>query len=162
MSTTKEHIKQSIDYIDSETQSDEKPRRNSPGTLDQRYIDAYCENPKEGKTAALLKAGYVGDYAPQEAYRLHKRLSDKIKQRYDEMISELDTLAYSNLLSILNKSPDEVGYSNALQAIRAGMDYAGRKPGETLTIKKQESKEDLDLLLERNSQELEQLTGKAH
>lgn len=163
MSITKEHIESDLSYssrvID---ESDKKPTRNSPGHYDERYIELYCNDPKAGKTAALIGAGYVGEYASQEAARIHKRLADKIKQRLTEMINELDALSYNNLKTILEKPPEEVGYSNALAAIRQGMDYAGRKPGDVLTIKKAESMSDLDRMLEENQREIEQLTGTQH
>lgn len=158
MSTTKEQMQENC-YIEQEVDKQpKKPARVNQGHYDERYIELYCENPKAGKKAALIGAGYVGEYAAQEAARIHKRLNERIKQRLDDMFNELDALSFHNLKTILEKTPEEIGYSNALAAIKCGAEYAGRKPGETVTIK-HESMEDIDKALEQTQREIEQLTG---
>ncbi len=134
--------------------------RRDHKAYDNDFINAYCQNPMEGKTAALIKAGFVGDNIPQEAYRMFKRLSGKIKERTTELIESLDSLAAGQLQSILSKSAEEVGYSNMNQAIKQGLDYAGRKPGDTITIKKEESIDDMETELEALRLKRMQKTGR--
>ena len=136
-----------------------QPRREHKG-FDDAFINAYCERPMDGKTAALIKAGFVGDNIPQEAYRMYKRLAEQIKTRTSELIESLDTLAASQLQSILKESVDKVGYSNMNTAIKQGMDYAGRKPGDTLTIKKEQSIDDIDEEIARLQAENNETEGK--
>lgn len=127
---------------------------------DQRYIDAYCENPKEGKKAALLKAGYAGDYAAQEAYRIHKRVQHLIDLRVNETKHNLATLALKQLTDILGKDVSEVGSASMLTAIKQGLDYSGHKPSDKLEVtEKTLSFEEMEAeLKELERQEAEQRT----
>ena len=109
------------------------PRKDN--SLDDAYVAAYCNAPISGKTAALLTAGYAGKNAPQEAYRMHKRLQQRIYDRTSERIANLDNLAASQLETILATDIDTVGYANMARAIQQGMDYAGRKQADTHIIK---------------------------
>ena len=102
---------------------------------DEAYIEAFCEDPQVGKSAALEKAGYEGDYVAQEAYRIHKRLQQRIDDRLDEMIIEGANLGYSVLKNLSTSAQSESVQAKCAIAL---MDYAGRKPGDTLTIKKDE------------------------
>ncbi len=49
-------------------------KRIARNSLDDLYIQFYCENPENGKTIALARAGYSGKNARQKAWRMHKRL----------------------------------------------------------------------------------------
>jgi hypothetical protein len=111
---------------------------------DDDYVRHYIQNPKDGKKVALLKAGYIGEYAAQEAYRIHKRVRDKIRQAITENISDLDAMAYDQLKGILGSDLQEIGVNNMLSAIAKGLDYSGHKPGDVLTLKREESINDLD------------------
>ena len=102
---------------------------------DDAYIEAFCEYPQSGKQSALIKAGYEGGYAAQEAYRIHKRLQNRIDDRLDEMINEGANLGYSVLKSLATGAQSESVQAKCAIAL---MDYAGRKIGDTLTIKKDE------------------------
>ena len=114
-----------------------KPKGNDRkhNALDESYVTAYCDNPIAGKTTALLKSGYAGNNAKQEAYRMHKRLQQRIYDRTSERIANLDNLAVSQLESILATPIETVGYANMARAIQQGMDYAGRKQSDTLIVK---------------------------
>ena len=98
---------------------------------DDAYIESFCEAPKAGKSAALEKAGYVGDYVAQEAYRIHKRLQQRIDQRLDDMINEGSVLGYSVLKKLATSAQSESVQAKCAEAL---MNYAGRKPGERVTI----------------------------
>ena len=74
---------------------------------DTAYIEAFCEDPQSGKQAALIKAGYTGSYAAQEAYRIHKRLQQRIDGRLDEMINEGSVLGYSVLKKLATSAQSE-------------------------------------------------------
>lgn len=102
---------------------------------DDAYVEAYCEDPQSGKQAALIKAGYEGNYAAQEAYRIHKRLQKRIDERLDEIINEGSVLGYSVLKKLATSAQSEAVMAKCAEAL---MNYAGRKPGDTLTIKKDE------------------------
>ena len=98
---------------------------------DEVYIDAFCEDPKAGKSAALIEAGYKGTYLAQEAYRIHRRLQNRIDQRLDEMINEGASLGYSVLKQLATSAQSETVQARCAEAL---MNYAGRKPGERVTI----------------------------
>jgi len=138
---------------------DKAPRREQ-NSLDDGFVNAYCERPMDGKTAALITAGFVGDNIPQEAYRMFKRLLPQIKKRTDDLINTLDALAASQLEGILKSKVDEVGYSNMNTAIKQGMDYAGRKPGDTLTIVKTQTIDDLNGEISNLHKETAEAEGK--
>ncbi|NOR43512.1 MAG: hypothetical protein GQ572_09265 [Gammaproteobacteria bacterium] len=108
---------------------------------DEAYIEAFCENPKDGKSAALEKAGYVGEYIAQEAYRIHSRLQKRIDERLDEMINEGANLGYSVLKGLATGAQSESVQAKCAIAL---MDYSGRKPGEKLTIQKEQTIEEID------------------
>lgn len=98
---------------------------------DLAYIEAFCEDPKAGKQAALREAGYEGDYPAQEAHRIHKRLQKRIDERLDMMINEGANLGYSVLKSLATDAQSESVQAKCAIAL---MDYSGRKPGDRLTI----------------------------
>ena len=102
---------------------------------DLAYLEAFCEDPQSGKQAALIKAGYEGNYAAQEAYRIHKRLQQRIDERLDEMINEGSVLGYSVLKKLATNAQSESVQAKCAECL---MNYAGRKPGEKLTIKQDE------------------------
>ena len=102
---------------------------------DEAYIEAFCEDPQSGKQAALLKAGYEGQYPAQEAYRINKRLQKRIDERLDEIINEGCVLGYSVLKKLATSAQSEAVMAKCAEAL---MNYAGRKPRDTLTIKKDE------------------------
>ena len=127
-----------------------KPKR----FYDDDYIKAYCDDPKAGKSAALVKAGYVGDYLAQEAYRIHNRLREKIRTTMDKLILDGGDIGYSVLVELCKNSDSD---SVRVTAAKNLMDYAGRKPGDTLTVKHEESIEDIDSKIA----ELQQSIGKS-
>ena len=134
-----------------------KGSRIEYGSLDDGYIAAFCENPGAGKKAAILKAGYVGDFAAQEAYRLHNKLRERIEARLDEMVQEGAMLGYSTMLQICKEAKSD---ATRLKAAEDLMNYGGRKPGDTLTIKKERSDEELDEEIARLQREVQEQEGK--
>ena len=155
-------MKQKANKTPIEENQGNKPEstRRINNSFDDAYINAYCNNPMAGKKAALIEAGFVGEHIAQEAYRMHGRLKDQIKARTDQLIDSLDTLAATQLLNILSKPVDEVGYANMNKSIQQGLDYAGRKPGDTLTIKKEATLDDIDNHIEQLQRELDTTEGK--
>lgn len=130
------------------------------GGYDEDYIAYYVDNPKAGRCEALRLAGYQGEYITQEASRIHKRCQDKIKQIFTDRIANLDGSAYQQLSKILGMDVTDVGFSNMLTAIRAGMDYAGRKPGDVLTVKTVKTVDDLDTAISDNLKQIAIEEGK--
>ena len=119
------------------------------------YIEAYTESPKAGKSAALEKAGYTGDYLAQESYRIHKRLQKRIDERLDEMINEGGNLAYSVLKGLATGAQSESVQAKCAIAL---MDYSGRKPGEKLTIKQEQTLDEIDAeIIELQKKEMEEM-----
>ena len=122
---------------------------------DEAYVEAYCEDPQSGKQAALIKAGYEGNYAAQEAYRIHKRLQARIDERLDEMINEGANLGYSVLKNLASNAQSESVQAKCAIAL---MDYSGRKPGEKITIKKDKNIDQIDAeIIELQKTEMEAL-----
>ena len=112
-------------------------------TRDEVYIEAYCENPKAGKSAALEKAGYTGDYLAQESYRVHRRLKVRIEERLTEQLQEGASLGHSVLMDLVkNASSESVKFSSA----KALLEFGGRKPTDKLAIQdsRPQSIEDMD------------------
>ena len=145
--------------IDNKQQLSPQARARKNNGLDDAYVTAYCDNPIAGKTAALIKAGFAGNNIPQEAYRMHKRLRERIEQKISELIQDLGGASYQQLQTIINTDIKTVGYSNMLQAIRAGMDYAGRRPGDKLTIVKEQSIDDIDNEINRLQKQIAEEEG---
>jgi len=111
-------------------------------TRDEAYIEAFCEAPQSGKQAALLKASYKGHYPAQEAYRIHKRLQKRLDKRLDEIINEGSVLGYCVLKKLATTAQSETVQARCAEAL---MNYAGRKPGERVTIKNEpETLEDIN------------------
>ena len=122
---------------------------------DEAYIEAFCEDPQSGKQAALLKAGYEGNYPAQEAYRIHKRLQSRIDARLDEMINEGANLGYSVLRNLATNAQSESVQAKCAMAL---MDYSGRKPGDKLTIAKEQSIDEINAeIVELQKAEMESL-----
>jgi len=138
LQTEKQNAPEEVDLAN---ESAKKGSRIEYGSLDDGYIAAFCENPGAGKKAAILKAGYVGDFAAQEAYRLHNKLM----------------LGYSTMLQICKEAKSD---ATRLKAAEDLMNYGGRKPGDTLTIKKERSDEELDEEIARLQREVQEQEGK--
>jgi hypothetical protein len=128
-------------------------------SLDSAYVENFTDSPLEGKTAALLKAGYAGDNPHQEAWRMHRKLQDKIDTRTNEKKRNLASLAVHQLEKMLKEDADKVGYSNMNAAIKQGLDYSGHKPTDKVEIVEKEQSYE-ELLEER--EELDRLRPKAH
>jgi len=122
----------------------QKPKQIKPGSWDDAYIEAYVNNPKGGKCGALREAGYEGEYLTQEACRIHKRLADRIHQAFSEKLKDLEGMAIDNIKSLLKTPIKDIGATTMLAASKTALDYAGRKPGDTLTIKQEQTIDDLD------------------
>ena len=118
---------------------------------DQRYIEAYCNNPKAGKKQAIIDAGYVGKYASQEAFKIHKRVAEQIENRIKSFKQDIALLSYYQLKSMLKQDADKVGYSNMNAALKNGLDYTGHKPTDKLeVIEREQSLEELELEIAEN------------
>jgi hypothetical protein len=113
---------------------------------DDRYVESYLDDPKAGKKSALLKAGYVGEYATQEACRIHNRLRERIKLEMDTMVQDGGDIGFNVLMELAKDT--ETSASVRAMAAKNLLDYAGRKPSDTITIKKELSIEEIDAELE--------------
>ena len=137
-------------------------RARKDNGLDDAYVAAYCDNPKAGKTAALIEAGYAGNNIPQEAYRMHKRLATRIRDRTTELINGLDTLAANQLEAILQTDIKEVGYANMNRSIQQALEFAGRKDNTVIikqeTMSSDERQEAIQVLQDRLKLEQKDIT----
>ena len=131
-------------------------------SLDDKYVEAYCNDPVGGKTKALITAGYVGSNINQEAYRMHKRLATRIRDRTTELINGLDTLAANQLEAILQTDIKEVGYANMNRSIQQALEFAGRKDNTVIikqeTMSSDERQEAIQVLQDRLKLEQKDIT----
>jgi hypothetical protein len=125
-----------------------------PFSYDDLYVESYVANAKAGKAAALRAAGYTGEYATQEATRIHKRNALRIHEAFTQRIKELEGKAISNIEDILDMNIKDVGASNMIAAAFKALDYAGRKPTDTLAIKVDKPINEIDSEIERLQAEI--------
>jgi len=137
-----------------------KKQIRSKNSLDDGYVDCYTNNPKAGRTAAIIEAGYDGDYPRQEAARYHKRLAIRIHEAFTDKIKRLEGAAIANIQSMLEMPIKEIGASNMLATAKAAMDYAGRKAADTLIVKEVKTIDDIDANIERLQNEIAKTEGK--
>ena len=102
--------------------------RRDECSLDDAYIFNYTQNPKAGKADALRKAGFEGEHARQEAYRMHNRLRLKIQAVTAENMRDLGNLSYNQLEAILKSNPEQTGTANMLHAIKLGKEFSQTAP----------------------------------
>jgi len=102
--------------------------RRDECSLDDAYIFNYTQNPKAGKANALRKAGFQGEHARQEAYRMHNRLRLKIQAVTAENMRDLGTLSHDQLAGILKGTAAEHGTANMLHAIKLGKEFSQTAP----------------------------------
>lgn len=132
-----------------------KPYSN--GAYDEKYIEAFCNNPGLGKASALREAGYVGDYLRQEAWRIHNRLREKIEKRLDEAILDGAHLGHSVLVHLCQNSESDTVRAKAAKDL---IDYSGRKAGETITVKSEKTDEELDAEIALLQKEIAEQSGR--
>ena len=147
----------------SENQSEHyQANRREVYGLDDKYVEAYCNDPVGGKTKALITAGYAGSNINQEAYRMHKRLATRIRDRTTELINGLDTLAANQLEAILQTDIKEVGYANMNRSIQQALEFAGRKDNTVIikqeTMSSDERQEAIQVLQDRLKLEQKDIT----
>jgi hypothetical protein len=118
---------------------------------DDRYIEAYTDNPLAGKSAALSKAGYIGDYLAQEAHRIHKRLAPKIREIIEARAVEGISVGHSVMMELAKESDSD----NVRGAMAKGLiEYGERIQLATRSNEDSMSMEQIDAelaLLERPS-----------
>jgi len=125
-------LTQSVNTIDSVS-------RLSPGEIDERYIQAYLDNPGSGKLWALNTAGHPNP-TPQRAWQVHDRLSDQIDKRLDKLILSDAALGRSVLVDLAkNSDSDSVKASSASRL----MEYAGKQKPDRLIVESR-STDDID------------------
>lgn len=120
---------------------------------DDAYCEAFCNDPKAGKSAALIVAGYQGNYLAQEAYRIHKRLKDRIEERLTEQLQEGASLGHSVLMDLVkNASSESVKFSSA----KALLEFGGHKATDKLAIQndRPQSIEEIDAAILKLQTEL--------
>jgi hypothetical protein len=130
----------------------DKMKRVSHGGYDDNYIKAFTEHPELGKKQALIAAGYVGDYAKQEAYRIHNRLREEIEKVLDDKILEGAHIGHQTLVELCKSSESEAVKAKVAKDL---IDYAGRKAGERITITNEKTDEELDQVSEQEGRHLD-------
>ena len=106
-----------------------RAERNS---YDEAFIDAYLKNPKAGKTAAMVEAGYTGENPSQMAYRTFNRLRIKINEEFEKRKSDFAMLGHRVIVDVAQDT--DASNKDKLAAGKLLMDYGGHKPGETIDI----------------------------
>lgn len=134
--------------------------RRAECSLDDAYIFNYTNNPKGGKTQALIEAGFEGTYPSQEAYRMHNRLRPKIQKVMQEITQDLATLSNQQLTGILRSTPQETGYSAMLAAIKIGFEYSGLQPNQQTETPVRPNQDAIQRRIETLQKQIEQVTGK--
>jgi hypothetical protein len=134
-----------------------KEQRVSHGGYDDNYIKAFTEHPELGKKQALIAAGYVGDYAKQEAYRIHNRLREKIEAVLDEKILDGAHLGHQTLVKLCKESDSEAVKAKVAKDL---IDYAGRKAGDKLIVEDHRSNDELDQEIAAAQQRIAEKEGR--
>lgn len=129
---------------------------NKQGYLDEKYIAAFIEHPELGKTQAILAAGYTGGYAKQEAYRLHKKLLDRIEKELDDKILDGAHVGHSTLVHLCKEAESETVKAKVAKDL---IDFAGRKAGERVTVTHELSDEERDEEIIRLTKEIAEQEG---
>ena len=136
-----------------------KSQRLRPGALDQHYIDACLEYPFESQQKnlqrAMDEAGVEGTATRQRAYEIHERLRDKIDKQLVKWAKDAKAKGLRKLVELCEHAQSESVQLSAAITITKDL-------FPDIAITKDEAYEDLDQMLERNAEELEALTGKAH
>ena len=135
--------------------------RRDECSLDDAYIFNYTQNPKAGKADALRKAGFEGDHARQEAYRMHNRLRLKIQAVTAENMRDLGNLSFNQLECILKSNPAEVGTANMLHAIKLGSELSQKAPQPIVEMPNQAVPEARRRRIAALNKQIAEKTGKA-
>lgn len=113
--------------------------RLRPEEIDERYIQAYLDQPGKGKIDALKLAGHPHP-TRQRAWQLHERLLDQIDKRLDRLILQDAALGRSVLIDLAKNSvSDSVKASSASKL----MEYAGKQKADRVIVENR-SFEDID------------------
>jgi len=133
--------------------------RLKPGILDEHYIEAYENNPIDKKInllrVAIKSAGIDMQATRQRAYELHNRLSEVLEKRLLTRAKNARALGLSTLEELCQNATSESVRAQVATTLTKDV-FPDR------AVVKTETATDLDEQLERNTRELEQLTGKAH
>ena len=158
MSMTKEQAIE--EFNDTSEYYAESGNRLKNGALDDHYIAAFENNPLAKKIdllrIAIKAAGLDMNATRQRAYEIHNRLSETLDKRLIRAAKDARRLGL-NVVTELARSADS-------ESVRGQMGLALCKDlFPEVQIVKTETATDLDEQLERNTKELEQLTGnKSH
>ena len=136
-----------------------KSQRLRPGALDKHYIDACMDYPFESQQKnlqrAMDEAGIEGTATRQRANEIHERLRDKIDKELVKIARDAKRKGLKKLVQLCENAQSETVQLSAATTLTKDL-------FPDIAITKEESYEDLDQILERNTEELEALTGKAH
>lgn len=121
---------------------------------DEAYVEAYLEDPKS-KIDALRRAGHPNPLRPF-ALKIHNRCRERIDRELTLRIKDGAAFGYSVLEKLCDSDNDTV----KLNAAKALMDYAGRKPSDVLEIREMKSEEELDKEIARLQKVIQDAEGK--
>lgn len=123
---------------------------------DEAYIDAYLNNPKGGQLQALQACGHPNP-TKQFANVIHRRLRDRIEKELNELIKDGAAVGYK-VLRLLAEDSDNDGVR--LNAAKALMDYAGKKPSDVLVVHEVRDEAELDKEIQRLSKIIQDAEGR--
>lgn len=155
--------------MDNKTTNDSNTNKNSLNVIDidnkrqnfiydDSYIRNIIENPARGKTKALVKAGYTGEYAAQKAHVMHKRLKSKISQALLEQMEDSKLVGHSVIRDIAVNGDTS---ASRLSAACRLLDYAGLKPTDKLEITEHTTAAEIDAEIKNTLQRIDDLEKQA-
>lgn len=109
--------------------------------FDELYIENFCNNPSAGKTDALRRSGCKVKALKQKAYKMHRRLIDRIEKRLDEIILDGAHIGHSTLVHLCKDSDSDTVKAKCAKDL---IDFAGRKAGERVTVTHEMGDEERD------------------
>ena len=126
-------------------------------SLDQHYIDAYLNNPKAGKTAALkaaYKAAGITDKKAtrQRAYDLHNRLREDIDGQLIKLAKDAKALGLNKLIDLCQNAENENVQLSAATTLTKDL-------FPNISIRKVETIEDIDAQLKAIEDEIQESNG---
>jgi len=125
-------------------------QRLKPGALDEKYIDAYLDNPFKGKTEALRtamsEAGLEGNATRQRAYDIHERLRDRIEVAMIKLASDARALGLNKLIALLDADSESIQAQVATTLTKSVF--------PDVQVTKQETIEDIDEAIRKAEEEI--------
>lgn len=138
--------------------TDTPSQRLKPGALDEYYLEAALEYPgksqKDLLQIAMDRAGHNGKATKQHAYKIADRMRDRIIVEAEKLATDIKYLGVSRLKEML--TDETVTGSTLLGAIT----LSTKDIFPNVSIKKEQTIDELDKEIDRLQQEINQVEGK--